>query len=133
MNNTKAPYNINSLTSKIALSALSDENINKMYEVVLKIKDEQVKVMNSIKEIKGIGNILGSNDANFILVQILDDDHKKPSNKKAHWLYKELADNHEIIVRYRGNEFGCEGCIRITIGTDEDNSILIKKLKELLD
>ncbi|CAH1763620.1 13710_t:CDS:2 [Entrophospora sp. SA101] len=132
MNNTKAPYNINSLTSKAALNALSDENINKMYKIVKKIKDEQIKIIKSIKEIKGIGKILGSNDANFILVQILDENNKKPSNEKANWLYKELADNHGIVVRYRGNELGCKGCLRITVGTIEDNVTLLKTLKELL-
>ncbi|CAJ0909567.1 10475_t:CDS:10 [Entrophospora sp. SA101] len=34
------------------------------------------------------------------LVQILDENYKKSSNEKAHWLYKELTDNHEIVMRY---------------------------------
>ncbi|CAG8519227.1 16401_t:CDS:2 [Cetraspora pellucida] len=133
MNNTKAPYNINSLTSHVALDALSLQNIEKMRETVRKIRVEHTKLMSSITNITGIGKILGSNDANFILVQVLDEACEKPSNKRAQWVYKELAEHLGIVVRYRGSELGCEGCLRITVGNPQENEILLENLKQLLE
>ncbi|CAG8661273.1 11658_t:CDS:2 [Dentiscutata erythropus] len=132
MNNTKAPYNINSLTSHTALNALSLQNITKMRETVRQIRAEREKLISSITSITGIGKLLGANNANFILVQILDEACEKPSNERAHWIYKELAENQGIVVRFRGKEFGCEGCLRITVGTPQENEILLEKLKHLL-
>ncbi|CAG8590933.1 294_t:CDS:1 [Cetraspora pellucida] len=104
-----------------------------MRETVRKIHVEHTKLMSSITNITGIGKILGANDANFILVQVLDEACKKPSNKRAQWVYKELAEHLGIVVRYRGSELGCEGCLRITVGTPQENETLLKKLKQLLE
>ncbi|CAG8467212.1 721_t:CDS:2 [Rhizophagus irregularis] len=134
MNNTKAPYNISALTSHVTYTALSQQNILKMKSIKQQIRSEHNKLISSIKKISGIGKILGGNDANFILVQILDkNDQNIVSNDRAHQIYKELAENHGIVVRYRGNEIGCEGCLRITVGTPKENEILLKNLSELLE
>ncbi|RGB28846.1 aminotransferase class I and II-domain-containing protein [Rhizophagus diaphanus] len=134
MNNTKAPYNISALTSYVTYTALSQQNILKMKSIKQQIRSEHNKLISSIKKISGIGKILGGNDANFILVQILDkNDQNIVSNDRAHQIYKELAENHGIVVRYRGNEVGCEGCLRITVGTPKENEILLKNLSELLE
>ncbi|CAG8521518.1 1081_t:CDS:2 [Gigaspora margarita] len=132
MNNTKAPYNINALTSHVALNALSLQNIAKMRETTCQIRAERARLISSITSITGIGKILGANNANFILVQILDEACEKPNNKRANWIYKELAEHQGIVVRYRGNEFGCEGCLRITVGTPQENEKLLEKLTHLL-
>ncbi|RIA99125.1 histidinol-phosphate aminotransferase [Glomus cerebriforme] len=131
MNNTKAPYNISALTSQVAYTALSEQNILNMKSIKQQIRSEHTKLLSSIKNISGIGKILGGNDANFILVQILDK-NENISNDRAYNVYKELAENHGIVVRYRGNEIGCEGCLRITVGTPKENEILLKKLSESL-
>lgn len=134
MNNTKAPYNISALTSHVTYTALSEQNILKMKSIKQQIRSEHNKLMSSIKKISGIGKILGGNDANFILVQILDkNDQKIVSNDRAYQIYKELAENCGIVVRYRGSEIGCEGCLRITVGTPKENEILLKRLSELLE
>jgi histidinol-phosphate aminotransferase len=37
-----------------------------------------------------------------------------------------------VVVRYRGNELGCDGCLRITIGTEEENAMAVEKLQEAM-
>ncbi|KAG9295985.1 hypothetical protein G9A89_011837 [Geosiphon pyriformis] len=133
MNNVKAPYNISTLTSKAALSALSDENISKTRETISLILSERNKITFNIKKISGIGKIIGGKDTNFLLVQILDAKSGTPSNERALWVYTELAERLGIVVRYRGTEVGCKGCIRITVGTPEQNHQLLRCLHELLD
>jgi len=62
--------------------------------------------------------IIYASDANFILVKVADADK----------LYQYLLMN-RIIVRNRSKEPLCENCIRITIGTEEENHTLINALK----
>ena len=57
-------------------------------------------------------------DANFILVKVND----------ANKLYDYLSCN-EVIVRNRSKDVHCANCLRITIGTPAENTVLIKLLK----
>ena len=75
--------------------------------------------------------MLGGNQANFILVQILDE-QGRPSSARALEVYKTMADTRGVVVRFRGGETGCEGCLRITVGTEEECQIAAKQLGELL-
>ncbi|CAG8555587.1 11175_t:CDS:2 [Paraglomus brasilianum] len=131
LNNTKAPYNINLMTSQVALSALQPDAIAKMRSMVSLIRAERAKLLSSIANIPSVANILGANDANFILVQIVDG-NGKPSNDRAQYVYKQLAEKLGVVVRFRGHEYGCEGSLRITIGTPEQNEALLTKLREVL-
>ncbi len=59
-------------------------------------------------------------DANFLLVKVGD----------ANGIYKKLADK-GVIVRNRNSVSLCAGCLRITVGTDDENKTLIKTLNTL--
>jgi len=132
INKTKAPYNVSTPASLIARKALSDESIAKMRENVKKIIEERTKLIEIFKSLDGVGSILGTNDGNFILVQVVNK-NGVPSSNRAHKIYKGMANNEKIVVRYRGNEYGCAGGLRITIGNQEENVILIEKFKKLLN
>ena len=80
----------------------------------------------------GLGSSIGGNDANFILVPILEKGTNKPDSDRAQKVYKALAEENGVVVRYRGNELGCRGCLRITVGTEEENKIMLEKLEEVL-
>jgi len=88
----------------------------------------------------GVGKTIGGNDANFMLVPILerrsgngdDSEERKPDSARAQRMYKTLAEQEGVVVRYRGGEPGCSGCLRITVGTEEENTVVIKKLEDLL-
>jgi histidinol-phosphate aminotransferase len=81
----------------------------------------------------GLGGAIGGNDANFILVPVLAKDGSgKPDSERAQRVYKALAEENGVVVRYRGGEMGCQGCLRITVGTEEENEVVLSKLGEVL-
>ncbi|MFN8208488.1 MAG: histidinol-phosphate transaminase [Bacteroidales bacterium] len=110
----KYPYNVNILTQEKAMEALSDPE--KKNEWVKTILAEREKLIPQIKLLPWVSMIYPS-DANFILVQVL--------NPKA--VYNWLVKN-SIIVRDRSTVTLCEGCLRITVGTPEENKALIQSL-----
>jgi len=55
-----------------------------------------------------------------------------PDNKRAKEIYQTLAEERGIVVRYRGGELGCTGCLRITVGTEDENKALLCRLREIL-
>ena len=102
----------------------------------------------------GLGEVIGGNHANFVLVRILEKPNSsnsnsnsnsnfdssgtragalKPDNTRSEAVYKELAEREGVVVRFRGREYGCEGCLRITVGSEEENGVLIRKLGEVLE
>lgn len=95
------------------------------------LNSSRANLINSLKSIKAIGRILGGNHANFVLCEVLDEEGK-PSNKRAVEVYKTLAESRGVVVRYRGSERGCEGCLRITVGTEEECQTLLEQIRELL-
>ncbi|KAG9049336.1 histidinol-phosphate transaminase [Tulasnella sp. UAMH 9824] len=137
LSNTKAPYNISSLTAHAALSALSSGGIDLMKSNVASIKRMQTSLIDSLKALRplGLGETRGGNHANFVLVPVLrrgftsDNEY---DNARAIKIYKKLAEDMGVVVRYRGGELGCEGCLRITVGTEEENRVLLNRLEQAL-
>ena len=120
LNNLKAPYNISSPTSALASAALQPKNLAVMRKNREQIVEQRNRIMKELPKISGIGNFLGGADSNFLLVEILDGPRNsggKPSNETAMALYGRLAETRGVVVRFRGKEHGCEGCLRITVGT----------------
>jgi histidinol-phosphate aminotransferase len=126
----KAPYNISSPTEELAKAALTEKGLKEVHENILKIKKERARLEQEFQKMQGFGRILGGNHANFILLEVLKDG--QVSNEAALDLYKGLANEMGVIVRFRGHEVGCFGCLRITVGTEEENSILLEKMRILL-
>lgn len=132
LNSMKAPYNISSLTAELARRALLPDSIKLMRDGVAQIVSERARLVEELSKIDGLGKIVGGLDANFIMVQVLDKAGGEPSNEVALKTYKFLAESRQVVVRYRGNELNCTGCLRISIGTREENSEVVKSLKETL-
>lgn len=113
----KAPYNINALTSEAGLEAFEKmELITKRIET---IKEERKRLRQQLAEIPEVQHIYDS-EANFLLVKIA----------AAKSTYKKLAEQ-DIIVRYRGDQPGCDSCLRVTVGTRNENDTLINALKNI--
>jgi histidinol-phosphate aminotransferase len=118
LNNLKAPYNISSPTSAIATAALEEQNLRVMRENRGKILKQRDRLLQEVPKIPGIGRFLGGTDSNFLLVEILDkprDQGGKPDNPTALAVYETMAGGRGVVVRFRGKEMGCTGCLRITV------------------
>ncbi len=116
LNKIKFPYNINSLTLEKATEALINDRAKKIWiNEILKAKEV---LMDGLANIPVVTKVYPS-DSNFILVRV--------SSVKN--IYKYLVDK-KIIVRDRSNIILCEGCLRITVGTKDENSLLLDALKE---
>lgn len=88
-----------------------------------------------LKRIPGVGRILGGNHANFLLVEILDkplEQGGKADNTRALKAYKQMAEAMGVVVRFRGNERGCEACLRVTIGSEEECEAVVDRLTRIL-
>ncbi|KAF9355048.1 histidinol-phosphate transaminase [Mortierella sp. AD094] len=131
MNATKAPYNIASTTSRIAQEALQPMGLDILQKHIAVMVQERTRLLEAFKSITGLGRVLGTNDANFILVEVLNKDGK-PCNDRAFNVYTDMAKRQGLVVRFRGTELGCEGCLRVTVGTPEENDVVIKLLTEQL-
>jgi len=132
LTNAKAPYNVSLPTASLALASFSKEGLAVWESNTKTLNANRAKLIEDVKTIPSVGAVLGGNDANFILVQILDAPGGKPSNERAKAVYTEMAENRGVVVRYRGTDVGCEGCIRITVGTEDECATAIARLRELL-
>ncbi len=119
MMKVKAPYNINKLTTKKALLAF--KNTAQVQRNIKAILDERNRIAATLNKVDMIEKVFPS-DANFLLFRIKD----------AYSVYQKLAKL-GVIVRYRGNEPHCENCLRLTIGTPEQNNVFLEKLIQVLN
>lgn len=113
----KSPYNINILTSTEALKAL--ESTEHVMRSVASVATERQRLVRELSAFRFVRKIFPS-DANFLLVRCTD----------ARSLYQQLAQR-GIIVRDRSSEPKLENCLRISVGTPEQNNLLLNTLKEL--
>ncbi len=117
LNKIKPPYNVNELTQNRAQYRL--QNIPEVNREIADILNERVLLSKSLLEVKFIQNIYPS-DANFLLVKV-DDATKR---------YAQILSK-GIVIRNRTKQPLCENTLRFTIGTEYENSKLIKVLKSL--
>ncbi|MCJ1355019.1 MAG: histidinol-phosphate transaminase [Icmadophila ericetorum] len=123
LNNLKAPYNVSSPTSALARAALQQESLEVMKSNRAKILAQRERMLEELPKIPGIGRFLGGAESNFLLVEILDkpwNQGGKPCNEAALAVYEALAETRGVVVRFRGKEPGCLGCLRITVGTEHE-------------
>lgn len=115
MNNVKYPYNINIATQELALQALQDvDKVNRWTKETIAERETLEKNLGDLPQVQKVY----PSDANFLLVKMEHADN----------IFKYLQ-RHGIIVRNRSNVKGCEGCLRITVGTAKENQLLIDALK----
>lgn len=115
-NHIKYPYNISVLTQQKALEML--DKVEEKEANVKLILEERKNLIIEFKKLDFINHVYPS-DANFILIKV--DQAKK--------LYDYLL-NEEIIVRDRSKVSLCEGCLRITVGTPDENYKLLQSLSK---
>ena len=114
-NKVKYPYNVNALTQQQAIEILQQEEL--ICKEINTILSERQRMAESLLQIPHVHHVFPS-DANFLLVRVDDADK----------LYRQLADSN-IVVRNRNNVVLCSGCLRITIGTPDENDALLQALR----
>jgi len=117
LNKIKPPYNINILSQQVALEELHFDIRKNRW--VAEIINEREKLNAGLTKIDSVQKVYPS-DANFLLVKI----------ENARHVYESLVKK-GIIVRDRSNVILCDNCIRITIGTQQENQILLNELKQV--
>lgn len=115
MNRVKYPYNVNYLTQTKALEMLG--SVGNRRKWVREILAERKKLQSRLEDMAYVLKIFPS-DANFLLVRVEDPDG----------LYAFLQGR-GVIVRNRSHMTHCAGCVRITVGTPEENDRLIELMK----
>lgn len=131
LNSMKAPYNIPSPTSALATAALAPPNLAVMRSNLAQIVAQRDRLLRELPQVPGVGRFLGGQDANFLLVQILDAEGN-PSNPTALAAYEAMAEKRGVVVRFRGKEYGCEGCLRITVGTEAEVTKFLQEIRVVL-
>ena len=113
MSKVKYPYNINVVAQKMALMKLDEAAKDKAVAEIVGQRFRLEKELRKCPEVKGIY----SSDANFLLVRFDNPDE----------VYERLLAG-GVIVRNRSKVPGCEGCLRITVGTPAENDRLLRLL-----
>lgn len=117
MSKVKYPYNINVVAQKMALMKLDEAAKDKAVAEIVGQRFRLEKELRKCPEVKGIY----SSDANFLLVRFDNPDE----------VYGRLLAG-GVIVRNRSKVPGCEGCLRITVGTPAENDRLLRLLASLV-
>lgn len=115
-NKVKYPYNISELTQQEALKVLADSShIEAIVKELIDARNALAEKLSTLPDVKHIY----PSDANFLLVKVSD----------ADTIYNYLRDE-KVIVRNRTRVHKCGECLRLTIGNDAENALLIEKLTE---
>jgi histidinol-phosphate aminotransferase len=114
MNKIKYPYNISTATQELAMEALDElRTVNDWIQLTV---EERERISDELNELDYVEKVFPS-DANFVLVKMKD----------AIAVHQFLSKK-GIIVRDRSNVALCENCLRITVGTPDENKILVEAL-----
>jgi histidinol-phosphate aminotransferase len=118
MNKVKPPYNINQATQDLALKALEEVGqVNDMIKELVNMREALAEVFARIPIVEKVY----PSDSNFLLVKMIE----------ARRVFNYLI-THGIVVRDRSNVQLCENCLRITVGTEEENTILVDSIADYL-
>ncbi|EJF09412.1 histidinol-phosphate transaminase [Pontibacter sp. BAB1700] len=110
----KPPYNINEATQELALKAL--EQTEQLAYMIEEIVQEREMLVQALPSLNAVEKVYPS-DSNFLLVKVKD----------ANRLYNYLLEQ-GIVVRNRSSLPGCEGCLRISVGTVDENQQLFQAI-----
>jgi histidinol-phosphate aminotransferase len=114
LNKIKPPYNIGQSTQELVVEALKEtKNVNEMIKEIVSMRNE---LAGKLSRLSCVLHVYPS-DSNFLLVQI----------QHARNVYQNLLSA-GIVVRDRSSAPGCANCLRITVGTKEQNEKLLETL-----
>jgi histidinol-phosphate aminotransferase len=113
-----SPYNVNAVALAVLPEALRDQEYVGRY--VAQVLSSREKLQ---QELGNLGLHYWPSHANFVLVRI----------GRAHAEFVQALRDRGILVRDRHTDPGCEGCVRLTVGTDEHTQTLIGALRDVVE
>jgi histidinol-phosphate aminotransferase len=116
LNKIKYPYNVNILTQKTALEQLGKPEQKETW--VRMILSERERLEKKLGETTCVVKVWPTH-ANFFLVRVTD----------ARRIYRYLAEK-GIVVRDRSKMPLCDNCLRVTVGTPDENNALLDALND---
>ena len=116
LNRVKPPYNINQVTQELALKAL--EEVGQVNDMTKELVQMRAALKGVFEKLPFVQKVYPS-DANFLLVKM----------NNAQTVYQYLLSR-GIVVRDRSNVKLCDNCLRITVGTEDENTLLIEALAD---
>jgi histidinol-phosphate aminotransferase len=114
VNKVRLPFNLNSLSQAIATEVLKDKKALQSH--INSIISERKRLFDEMSDMDGVRPY--PSEANFILFRVKDPDR----------IYKGLLKEGVLVRNMRGV---VNGCLRVTVGTPEENRIFLKALKEV--
>ncbi|KAK0614954.1 pyridoxal phosphate-dependent transferase [Bombardia bombarda] len=140
------PFSISSPTAALAAMALSPAYDRANKNALLTIMDNRDALVAALREPEltplGVGPPIGGNAANFVILPFWSSSKfigwgvevavRERDSVKAKWVAEVLKTEYDTAVRYIGDAKGCEGCLRITIGTREENEKLVHDMISIL-
>jgi histidinol-phosphate aminotransferase len=115
LDKVRPPYNVSVLTQAAALFML--ERLDVLEEQAARIKAERSTLGDALKRLKGI--TVFPSEANFFLIRVPDADRTYAALKEQNVLVRNLNP-------------GIRNCLRVTVGTPDENRILLNTLREAL-
>ncbi|ROT37640.1 PLP-dependent transferase [Sodiomyces alkalinus F11] len=146
----QVPFAIPSPSAAIAMAALSPAREDARRALVASVVQNRTELVRAFSSPSfrtlGAGPPIGGNSANFVVLPVWarpreddpdeserqDDGVKVPDGSRATEVCELLRSRHDIAVRYIGNNPGCSGCLRVTVGTAEENNLLIQGFLDVL-
>lgn len=133
LNRVRKPYAVSGMSITLARAALTESSLSILHGKLEAVRTERSRLAMELCRIDGIGSIRGGLECNFVLFEVLGmaGTAARPCNTTAMWLLEALRDS-SILVRYKGHEHGCEGCIRVTVGNHSENQRILQQVHLLL-
>jgi histidinol-phosphate aminotransferase len=115
VNKVRLPFNLNSISQTVALEAMNNKTL--LRRNIQTIISERGRLFRELSMIKGI--MPYPSEANFILFRVAEPDR----------VYENLLKRGVLVRNMKGV---VDGCLRVTVGTPEENRMFIKSLKSVL-
>lgn len=118
-NKMRLPYNVNVLTQLVTARVLKNPQV--LSAQAARIRDERGRMINALGRIEGVKPY--PSDANFIMFSV----------PGAEAVFQKLLNQHVLIKKLTGSHPALLDCLRVTVGTAEENDKFLVALAAALD
>jgi histidinol-phosphate aminotransferase len=131
LNAFKAPWNIPGPCAALASQALGEDGVAVMRRNRERVATQRERLVRELPLIRGVGQVRSGTDSNFLMFEIFNE-YREPDNTAAMMVYEKMVEVESVVVRFRGGEAGCEGCLRVTIGKEDEIDRFLDSLATIL-